>query len=54
MVVGGSVMETHCHDFCCSALTDVLASGGGDSAKISRRFDFGLRCLLVLPIFWED
>ena len=31
----GSVMETHCHDFCCSALTDVLASGGGDSAKIS-------------------
>ncbi len=44
-------MKTHGHDFCCSALTDVLASGGGDSAKISRCFDFGLRCLLVLPIF---
>lgn len=54
LVVAGSVMETHCHDFCCSALTDVLASGGGDSAKISRCFDFGLRCLLVFPIFCED
>jgi hypothetical protein len=51
LVVGGSVIETHGHDFSCSALTDVLAPAGGDSAKFSWCFDFGLRRLLVLPIF---
>jgi hypothetical protein len=46
-------METHGHDFRWSALIDVLAPAGGDSAKFSWCFDFGLRCLLVLPIFCE-
>lgn len=44
-------MGTHGHDFSCSALTDVLAPAGGDSAEISWCFDFGLRCLLGLPVF---